>query len=263
MTIAPKPDILAAFERAEKYDDHAVVQRRAAQWLADRLTEIAPPAPIDILEIGCGTGFVTASVADRLCDASWLLTDISPAMVERSRARLGTSARYRYGVMDGEKPQLDASTCFDIICSNLTVQWFGDLDGSLRRLFQYVKPGGHLLFTTLADGTFEEWKRAHREVGVESGALEYPDTSALRKIMLDGVRGQIDVREMVESYASATDFLHMLRNIGAGTPVASHRPLALPAMRKVMRRFEANGATASYTIVRCCFRRPSPGTKRH
>jgi malonyl-CoA O-methyltransferase len=42
-----------------------------------------------VLEIGCGTGFLSEALLARLPAASLTATDIAPAMLERARQRLG------------------------------------------------------------------------------------------------------------------------------------------------------------------------------
>ena len=250
-----KQRILAAFDRAGDYDRQATLQRRTAQWLADHMAGLETGPEARILEIGCGTGFVAEAAADRLAAADWLMTDIAPAMVARARAKFGASPRYRYQIMDGEQPRVPQGELFDLVCSNLTMQWFARLEHSLEHLFRLLKPGGHLIFTTLAEGTFDAWREAHVECGVTPGTPPYPAVEALRAMRLDAVGGSVEAEDFVERFASASEFLRALRKIGAGTPASSHRPLAAPAMRKVMRRFEEKGAEARFRVALCHFRR--------
>ena len=255
MTGAHKRRILAAFDHAGDYDRHATLQRRTARWLADHMVALETGPDARILEIGCGTGFLAEAAGDRLASGDWLMTDIAPAMIERARAKFGASPRYRYQVMDGERPQVARAALFDLVCSNLTMQWFVQLEPSLERLFRLLRPGGHLIFTTLAEGTFDEWRDAHVACGVTPGTPAYPTVEALRAMRLDAADASVELEDFVEHFASASEFLRALRKIGAGTPAASHRPLPAPAMRKVMRRFEENGAQARFRVALCHFRR--------
>jgi malonyl-CoA O-methyltransferase len=255
--IALKERIAGAFERASSYDDHAVVQQRIAQRLARRIAALPlGPAP-RILEIGCGTGFLAAALEGQMKGADWLMTDISPAMVERSRRRFGASPTYRFAVVDGEQPAFESAEApFDLICANFAVHWFEDLERGLSRLFRLLRPGGHLLFSTLADGTFGEWRSAHEALGFAAGTPSYPRREALVAMKLDGVEAAWEEDRLVEDYANAADVLRALRAIGAGTPRLGHRPLSAAAMRQVMRAFEAAGASASYCVMIAEYRRP-------
>ena len=62
-----------------------------------------PPRP-RILEIGCGTGLLTRELARRLGPADWMLTDISPAMLEIARLGPAPQGSVRYAALDGEHP---------------------------------------------------------------------------------------------------------------------------------------------------------------
>jgi malonyl-CoA O-methyltransferase len=256
--IALKERIAGAFERASSYDDHAVVQRKIAQRLARRIAALPLGPGPRILEIGCGTGFLAAAAEGQLDGADWLMTDISPAMFERSRNRFGASSTHRFAVVDGEQPAFaQPEAPFDLICANFAVHWFDDLEQGLSRLFRLLRPGGHLLFSTLVNGTFGEWRAAHEALGFVAGTPSYPKRETLAAMRLDGVEGRWEEECLVEAYATASDFLHALRAIGAGTPRPDHRPLGAAAMRQVMRRFEEAGASASYCVLIADYLRPS------
>lgn len=96
-----------AAARAETYDAAARVQRLIAEDLAVRVSGLGLPHHPRVLEVGCGTGFLTAALVDRLPEPHITATDIAPAMV-RATADLklpGVSAH----VMDGENPDAPRS----------------------------------------------------------------------------------------------------------------------------------------------------------
>lgn len=234
--------IVRAFDRAARYDHFAHVQRDVANALAERIASLPLPASPRVLEIGCGTGFLGSALYGRLEDARWLMTDLSPAMVARARERFQSCANIAFATMDGSAPDIPGPC--DLICSSLAMQWFDDLSAAIARLRALLTPGGRLAFTTLAAGSFAEWRAAHGPLA--SGTPDYPDASMLRAMGLDV---QIDTH--VELHADARDFLRALKAIGAGTPRPGHRPLTPPQLRAVMRKFEAEGAVARYVVATC------------
>lgn len=229
--------IARAFDAAAAYDAHAVVQRQVADWLAERIVAVAPPAP-RVLEVGCGTGFLTGATLPRLVHPDWLMTDIAPAMLARGMA---AHPGVRGRVMDGEYPDLPGEAPFDLIVSSLAVQWFGDLDAGLRRLAGLLAPGGRMLATTLVEGTFAAWHEAHRAEGYEAGSPVYPPVEALG--------WSVETRRFAQRHESAAAFMRALRAIGAGTPREGHQPIPPGAMRRIARRFEAGGAVATYEVA--------------
>lgn len=240
-----------AFGRAAHYDAHAAVQRIVARRLADRIAALPLRQAPRVLEIGCGTGFLGIGLVDRWPGARWTMTDISPAMIDRARARF-SGRDIGFAVMDGEKPALSGK--FDLICSSLTFQWFADLAGSVTRLRRLLAPGGRLAFTTLTAGSFTEWRRAHGDL--PAGTHDYPTVQALAALGLD-----VTVETIPMAHAGAREFLHSVKDIGAGTPRTGHRPLTPGQLRGVMARFEASGATASYVVATCIAGPPGEETR--
>ena len=95
-----KAAIAAAFSAAAgSYDAAAGVQRRVAGELAQRIARLPLDQP-RVLEIGCGTGFLSRELL-ALDPRELLLTDIAPTMIGRCRATLAPSTKMRFAVLDG------------------------------------------------------------------------------------------------------------------------------------------------------------------
>lgn len=261
--------IAAAFERARDYDRHAVVQRRVAEDLADAIAALPLSRQrgdrLRLLEIGCGTGFLTAALARRGLGGDWLVTDIAPAMLERCHARMAGqshAARLTFQTLDGQAPALPDDARFDLVCSSLAFQWFDQPATAADRLARHLAPGGVLAFTTLLAGTFAEWTEAHRALGLRSGVRPYPPAEVFGPATLA-------VADYRERHRDARVFLRALKAIGAGTPAPAHQPLAPAALRAVMARFEAQGCWSTYRVGRVVRRAaatrlaPSPARLAH
>ena len=253
MNAPRRQQIGAAFAAAHDYDRHARVQARIAQGLAARIAALPlPPAPA-VLEIGCGTGHLTAALGTKGLGGHWLVTDLAPAMVERARARLGETPQCRFAPLDGERGPDPAGAPFDLVCSSLAFQWFEDPARAAHRLMGWVRPGGWLALATLGERTFSEWRAAHAALGLHPGTVPLPGPDALAALF-PGAR--ILVGTEIESHADARDFLSAIKGIGAATPAPGHRPLRAGALRRVMRAFEKDGARATYQVVTVLWQRP-------
>lgn len=237
--------IADAFGRAQDYDAHAGVQRQVAEALARWIAEAGCGNARRVLEIGCGTGLLGAALMPMLDGAAWCMTDLSPAMLARARARFAGTGGITYRVMDGQVPDIDGP--FDLITSSLAFQWFDDLAGALRRLKTLLAPGGTLAFATMVAGSFAEWREAHGDL--PCGMAEYPSAQNLRAM-------GCDVREISLSVGGGgRAFLRHLRGIGADVPRAGHRPLSAGQMRQVIARFDSHGGQATYRVALCLLRR--------
>ena len=247
--------IASAFGAARDYDRHAHVQRRAAEALADRVAALGLSAP-SLLEFGCGTGFLTHALMRRHIGGRWLVTDLARDMVERCRLRMAGQEGLTFAVLDVTSDEPEGRGTFDIVTASLAAQWIDDLDEAVGRMLQWVRPGGHVLFNTLASGTFREWRDAMAQAGGEAGAAAYPDAAALAAIRPQVQASLPQVEVLTDCHADARGFLAALKAIGAHVPAPGHRPASAPQMRGAMRAFEANGSAASYEIVTLHFRRP-------
>ena len=234
--------IANAFHRAGSYDRHAAIQRDVANGLAARIRALALPADARVLEIGCGTGFLGQGLIGRLPFAHYWMTDLAPGMLDRARQRFAGADKGDFALMDGAAPDLEGP--FDLICSSLAMQWMPDLGTAVARLRGLLSERGKLIFTTLAAGSFAEWRAAYGSA--MPGTPDYPEADDLRRLGLD-----VSIETFLRDHDDARDFLRALKAIGAGTPRSGYHPLPPLTLREIMARFEANGARARYVVATC------------
>jgi malonyl-CoA O-methyltransferase len=251
-----KSRVARAFGRARDYAAQAHVQKDVAARLAEKISEASSMAEPTILEIGCGTGFLTAALATRIAAARWTITDIAPEMVARASASLDLPATYR--AMDGEHPD-PGEVRFDLIVSSLAFQWFADLPASVDRLARLLNPGGILAFTTMAAGSFAEWHAAHEALGLVAGTPHYPDAGALRASAPRGFTASVEIESFIQRHDDARAFLRQLKAIGAATAMSGRRILPPGALRRVMAAYDTGPRTATYQVAFCLFRAPPIG----
>ena len=232
---------------ANRYEDHAAIQRIAAERLASDIALLPLPPRPRILEIGCGTGLLTQALARRLGPADWLVTDISPGMLAAASRGPALPGRVRYQVLDGEHPAGLAGG-FDLVCSSLAVQWFSDLNAGLARLAGLLAPGGHLAVATLAAGTFGEWQAAHLAAGLTAGTPPYPPVYTIRPAMIN-LAGGVRSERLIQDHPDGLHFLRGLKGIGATTPAPGRPPLGAAQLRRVLAAFDEQGATVTYHLA--------------
>jgi malonyl-ACP O-methyltransferase BioC len=219
--------------QADVYDAAADLQWLVAERLAERITARIDGQPARILEIGCGTGFLSARLLQAFPQARLMLTDIAPTMLARCRARLGGHPEYR--IMDGERPE-GLPGGFDLIASNLAFQWFVDLPAGLERLAGLLAPGGRLMFATLGLDTFKEWRAAHERLGLPCGTPPYPSLDGFPWPGLPYIHhGAEEI--ILHPYDDGHDFVNSLKLLGASEPAPGHRPLSTGAFRRLLGEF--------------------------
>jgi len=251
--------IAAAFGRADGYARAADAQARAAELLAARIGAAGMAADSRILELGCGTGFLTRALARRFPRARWVVSDLAAEMVERARLDAGIAAEWL--VMDGEAVDPGLGR-FDLIASGMAFQWFDDLPGAVERLTARLTASGMLAFSTMAADSFPEWRAAIAAEGLPSGMPAYPDAAALAALAPAGFAADVLIADVVQSESDARGFLRRLKAIGAGTPVGGYRPLDAARLRRAMARFDAGERQITYRIGLCLIRRARSGDDR-
>ncbi len=249
--------VATAFGRARDYDSAARVQRLVADDLARRIAAAGVAERPDILELGCGTGFLTAALRGALTGARWTITDLSPAMVERARLSMADAlgADARWLVLDGERADRSLGR-FDLITSSMAFQWFEDLPGAIGRLASMLKPGGLLAFATMADGSFGEWTSIVEALGWPRATPHYPSAETISAMVPAGYDVRIEQVVFPDPQRDARSFLRDLKTIGAGTPAPGYRPLPPAVLREAMARFDAGPRMVSYAIAFCLVRAP-------
>jgi malonyl-CoA O-methyltransferase len=254
MSTTRKALIARAFDRAEDYDAHAHIQRSAAEYLAARIAGLGIDPSRPALEIGCGTGFLTEALVTRWPSLSLTASDVAPAMIERTRSRIGDTIAY--AIIDGEDPGGIADSGYGLIASNLAFQWFADLGSTLSRLTACLAPGGWLVFSTLAAGTFREWTKAQTAAGIIGLTRTYPDLGMIEAMTPAGTRIDVSGYLLKEQHASGRDFLRGLKAIGAATAWDRSGAPGTAPLRKAIKTFEDGGATISYKIAEVAIQRP-------
>jgi len=136
---------------AQKYDDaHAFVWRSAGgivEWLAPQSGEA-------ILDVGCGTGHVSAQIAQ--CGARVIGLDSSPEMLDTAR-REHPHLRWIEGdARDFSLQSLELNAPLDAIFSNATLHWVRPPERFLECAATVLKPGGRLVAEFGGHGNVEQ-----------------------------------------------------------------------------------------------------------
>ena len=225
----------ARFARhAATYERHGRLQRGIAERLARMLPDLNQP---EVLEIGCGTGFLTRHLFERYPSGRFLITDIAGEMVETCAERYSNGGRARFELLDGEAPPLTDK--FDLIASSMVIQWFDDPLAGVKRLQARLAPGGELLYAVSGPDFLEEWSIVMHAQGF---AIEAPRTG--------GLPGILEEERQEVAYGSARQLLADLRGTGAAQPLADGRRLTPGGLKRAVRQFDAeHGGAATWHIL--------------
>ncbi len=141
---------LAAFgSNAAAYDSHGDGRQRTmakkARYVAAMIAPDREACSPSILEVGCGTGLLTARLAELLPQAMITATDALPAMIEQARLRLARFANVRLAQYDAEE-ELPTGQRFDVVCGCDIIHHIDDPVRGMRHWLKAMNPGGRLAF---------------------------------------------------------------------------------------------------------------------
>jgi ubiquinone/menaquinone biosynthesis C-methylase UbiE len=142
-------DVAAFGERAQRYDEGW--RGRLHHQIADRTADLAltcVPAPNQILDVGCGTGYLLGQLAARAPQAGALAgIDAAPAMIEVASSA-ATDGRVRLVVGTAEQlPWPDRA--FDLVVSTTSFDHWADQRAGLAQCARVLAPGGCLVLADL------------------------------------------------------------------------------------------------------------------
>jgi trans-aconitate 2-methyltransferase len=157
---------------AASYDRVSDIQ---LTWALEQLERLRLQGNEVVVDAGCGSGRVTALLADRVPDGRVYGVDVAPSMAEHAAQALGDRAT----ILCQDLVELSLPEPVDVAFSNATFHWIKDHDALFAALHRATKPGGRLLaqcggrgnidrFRTLADSVaaeepfesfFEGWER--------------------------------------------------------------------------------------------------------
>jgi tRNA (cmo5U34)-methyltransferase len=193
----------------------------AAVWAA----AWAGRSPV-ILDIGAGTGLLSARILDRYPKASLTLLDISESMLDIARRRFQGRSKIHFLVADYSRESLGGQ--YDIIVSALSIHHLTreEKKGLYRRIFEALKEDGVFVHAEQVQGE-TAWTHRHN--------IEYWDdfihTGGLPRDQREQIRMRRDVYDRTETLSIQ---LRWLQEIGFSDVdvIYKNRPFAVFSGRK-------------------------------
>jgi SAM-dependent methyltransferase len=126
-------------------DSYETYMGRWSRQIAPRFLDwLAPPAGLDWLDVGCGTGALSAAILARCEPKSLISLDASEGFVAKARAAL-PDGRAQFRV--GDAQHLDVETdSRDAVVSALMLNFVPDKERALAEMRRVARPGARIGF---------------------------------------------------------------------------------------------------------------------
>lgn len=185
----------------DTYNDNAKIQKK----MAERLLSFLDRKDFnDILEIGCGTGFLTQLVNEKFSFKTYTANDIVESCEKYVKE---INPKINFIPADIEKAVENSDKKYDLIISNAVFQWVENLESFIKLLVSKLNDGGVLLFSTFGPENF-------REVNFVLGkTLPYYSANELQEIIKD-YKNIVEQEMHVMAFKTPKDILKHIKSTG-------------------------------------------------
>ncbi len=182
-------------------------------WIGRHLTLTKP---VDVLEVGCGTGIFWRENLHRLPEGSTLtLTDFSQAMVDKTRANLGDT-RAKVEIADVEH-LADGDESFDVVNAHHVIYHAEDKPRAFSEIKRVLRPDGFATFTTNSQvHMFNVYEIGRRlDANFPTDRIIDSFTEEIADEMLPEFFGDVE-KYVQEDMLEVTDIQFMLNYVASG-----------------------------------------------
>ncbi|WP_026885538.1 malonyl-ACP O-methyltransferase BioC [Clostridium beijerinckii] len=207
----------------------------------------------NILEIGCGTGYLTYALTEIFPSAHITAVDIAPGMIAEIKSKF-TNNSVDFICIDIEEMELNNT--YDIVISNATFQWFNHMPTTIKKLYTALNPNGMLCFSTFGEYTFRELNECFNKAkqalcikeSIYSGQPFYSlnELTTLCKNAIETKANNneilIESREILkyEYFNNCKNFFYSIKKTGANNSNKSNRSTSPTFIKKVIDLYNEN-----------------------
>jgi len=181
---------------AGRYEQHAALEQEVCTRLLER-TVFNLSSPLQILDLGCGTGTGSVQLKRTFRKAQVVGMDTSLAML--SQVRRKSSMLRPLKAVYGDIGALPfAARSADMVFSNLASYWCPEPMAMFAEFRRVLRPDGMLLFSTFGPATMNELGEAWAGVDEEVELPVFPDLLEIgNALVAAGFREPVMDREMI------------------------------------------------------------------
>ena len=203
-------------EAAEYYHDNAEIQREIA---SDTAKLIGPGLRGRCLDLGCGSGFLAADLAQNNPELRVVGIDLAPGMIELAQKLYREIPNLSFLVGDCSSDLTQREMNF--LVSSSSLQWMFPFEEALQRWAEALAPGGLMALSFMVPGTLAELRVARERVTGSKMADELPTlnevAATISKLGLEVPRKF--VKNYRATYAGVDELLADLRGLGVNAPL--------------------------------------------
>jgi malonyl-CoA O-methyltransferase len=216
-----------SFDRAARtYDASAAVQAEIRTRLLERL-DVVRLRPTAVLDLGAGTGHASRDLKRRYPSAQVVAVDSSLSMLRESARQQRFLRRFAPVCADAQLLPL-RSRSFDLVVSNLLIEWCHDPDAVFAEAARVLRPQGLFTFTTVGPDTLKEVRELWRGIDPFTHVHRFIDMHDFGDALLRAGFAEpvMDTERLTVTYSDLSALVAEIRGSGARN-IAQGRPRGL------------------------------------
>jgi malonyl-CoA O-methyltransferase len=203
--------------------------------------------PARVLDAGSGTGWGTRQLITRYPAAQMVALDIAMGMLNVAREQSSWwrklfSGNRQYPICADVEALPLATDSFNMVWSNLALQWCNDLPATFDELHRILKAEGLLIFSTFGPDTLKELRSVFQGVDGYNHVNRFADMHDLGDMLTRSGFAQpvMEMEILTLTYADVKSVMHDLRGIGAHNATAGRAQgmMGKAAWQQILQRYE-------------------------
>lgn len=211
------------FERsASGYDAAAVLQNEIGSRLLSRL-DFIKLQPKRLLDLGSGTGYITKNILKKYPKSECHAADIAFNMAKKTK-QYESWRRKVYAVCTDADNLPYATGSFDMVVSNLMLQWCDDLTTTFTGINRILASEGSFMFSSFGTDTMFELRESWKAVDDYEHTHQFVDMHDMGDDLMKAGFQQpvLDMEKITLTYTSLPAMFRDIKTIGA-TNASLHR----------------------------------------
>ncbi len=204
-------------KKAALYDKYAIFQKDVADILINQLKVGLLNANLKdslVLDLGSGTGFSSSKLKDITSAKKIIHLDHSYEMLNLARKDFNYICADMHNLPFTIHQNKDK---FDVIYSNLAMQWCTDIPNLLKDLKNILKQNGSLAFSTVLDGSLFNMKMAYGKLDKNPPVQDFLSYEYLIDLIKSSGFNCIfcENKKMTYNFPTVLSLLNSLKKVGA------------------------------------------------